>query len=131
MQANATKRLRQSRNRSHFLRDAKQIYEKTYYSHASSVVSNVTSSIHKLEPGSVVADKRGYKVRQWDRIDICQSTVCSMSSQDGMCIPPNATDSLISGFGEDSSVVTLNQTKSCYQLIRNALVIDDKQPRLT
>ncbi|KAG5453167.1 hypothetical protein CSKR_106997 [Clonorchis sinensis] len=42
IQANATKRLRQFRNRSHFSRDAKQIYEKTCYSHASSVVSAVT-----------------------------------------------------------------------------------------
>ncbi|KAG5447170.1 hypothetical protein CSKR_106415, partial [Clonorchis sinensis] len=42
MQANATERLRQFRNRSHFSRDAKWIYEKTYYSHASSVVSTVT-----------------------------------------------------------------------------------------
>ncbi|KAG5455007.1 hypothetical protein CSKR_111312, partial [Clonorchis sinensis] len=39
MQANATKRLHKLRNRSHFSRDAKRIYEKTYYSHASSVVS--------------------------------------------------------------------------------------------
>ncbi|KAG5446326.1 hypothetical protein CSKR_113481 [Clonorchis sinensis] len=30
------------RNRSHFSRDAKQIYEKTCYSHAASVVSTVT-----------------------------------------------------------------------------------------
>ncbi|KAG5453463.1 hypothetical protein CSKR_100524 [Clonorchis sinensis] len=42
LQTNATKRLRQFRNRSHFSRDAKRIYEKTYYSHASSVVSTVT-----------------------------------------------------------------------------------------
>ncbi|KAG5449650.1 hypothetical protein CSKR_104118 [Clonorchis sinensis] len=42
IQANATKRLRQFRNRSHFSRDAKRIYEKTYYSHASSVISTVT-----------------------------------------------------------------------------------------
>ncbi|KAG5442484.1 hypothetical protein CSKR_114494 [Clonorchis sinensis] len=42
LQANATKRLHQFRNRSHFSKDAKQIYEKTYYSHASSVVSTVT-----------------------------------------------------------------------------------------
>ncbi|KAG5446461.1 hypothetical protein CSKR_105825 [Clonorchis sinensis] len=41
IQANATKRLRQFRNRSHFSRDAKRIYEKTYYSHPSSVVSTV------------------------------------------------------------------------------------------
>ncbi|GAA51640.1 hypothetical protein CLF_106528 [Clonorchis sinensis] len=40
--ANATKRLRQFRNRSHFSGDAKRIYEKTYYSHAPSVVSTVT-----------------------------------------------------------------------------------------
>ncbi|KAG5452924.1 hypothetical protein CSKR_107472 [Clonorchis sinensis] len=40
--ANDTKRLRQFRNRSPFSRDAKQIYEKTYYSHASSVASTVT-----------------------------------------------------------------------------------------
>ncbi|KAG5442173.1 hypothetical protein CSKR_104472 [Clonorchis sinensis] len=39
--ANATKRLRQFRNGSHFSRDAKHIYE-MYYSHASSVVSTVT-----------------------------------------------------------------------------------------
>ncbi|GAA56549.1 hypothetical protein CLF_111088 [Clonorchis sinensis] len=39
---NATKRLHKFRNRSHFSRDAKRIYEKTYYSHASSVVSTVT-----------------------------------------------------------------------------------------
>ncbi|KAG5445401.1 hypothetical protein CSKR_104666 [Clonorchis sinensis] len=36
MQANATKRLRKFRNRSHFSRDAKRIYEKTCYSHTSS-----------------------------------------------------------------------------------------------
>ncbi|KAG5441794.1 hypothetical protein CSKR_110600 [Clonorchis sinensis] len=42
MRANATKRLHKFRNRSHFSRDAKQIYEKTCYSHASSVVSTVT-----------------------------------------------------------------------------------------
>ncbi|KAG5441974.1 hypothetical protein CSKR_110765 [Clonorchis sinensis] len=42
MQANATKRLHKFRNRSHFSRDTKRIYEKTYYSHASSVVSTVT-----------------------------------------------------------------------------------------
>ncbi|KAG5451198.1 hypothetical protein CSKR_102628 [Clonorchis sinensis] len=42
IQANATMRLRQFRNRSHFSRDAMQIYKKTYYSHASSVVSTVT-----------------------------------------------------------------------------------------
>ncbi|KAG5451453.1 hypothetical protein CSKR_107628 [Clonorchis sinensis] len=35
--AKATKRLRQFRRRSHFSRDAKQIYEKTYYSNASLV----------------------------------------------------------------------------------------------
>ncbi|GAA49096.1 hypothetical protein CLF_102480, partial [Clonorchis sinensis] len=40
--ANATKRLHPFRNRSHFSRDAKRIYEETYYSHASSVVSTVT-----------------------------------------------------------------------------------------
>ncbi|KAG5451296.1 hypothetical protein CSKR_106581 [Clonorchis sinensis] len=45
IQANATKRLRQFRNRSHFSRDAKQSYEKTYYSHASSVVSTVTPTL--------------------------------------------------------------------------------------
>ncbi|KAG5448222.1 hypothetical protein CSKR_105722 [Clonorchis sinensis] len=42
MQANATKRLHKVRNRSHFSRDAKRIYEKSCYSHASSVVSTVT-----------------------------------------------------------------------------------------
>ncbi|KAG5454470.1 hypothetical protein CSKR_114339, partial [Clonorchis sinensis] len=42
MQANATQRLHKFRKRSHFSRDAKRIYEKTYYSHASSVVSTVT-----------------------------------------------------------------------------------------
>ncbi|KAG5441523.1 hypothetical protein CSKR_109762 [Clonorchis sinensis] len=41
IQANSTKRLRQLRNRSHFSRDAKLIYERMYYSHASSVVSTV------------------------------------------------------------------------------------------
>ncbi|KAG5451887.1 hypothetical protein CSKR_111262, partial [Clonorchis sinensis] len=41
IQANATKRLRQFSNRSHFSRGAKRIYEKTY-SHASLVVSTVT-----------------------------------------------------------------------------------------
>ncbi|KAG5455180.1 hypothetical protein CSKR_112107 [Clonorchis sinensis] len=44
MQANATKRLHKFRNRSHFSRDAKRMYEKTYYSHASSVVSTVTQT---------------------------------------------------------------------------------------
>ncbi|KAG5453633.1 hypothetical protein CSKR_111582 [Clonorchis sinensis] len=42
MQANATKRLHKFLNSSYFSRDAKRIYEKTYYSHASSVVSTVT-----------------------------------------------------------------------------------------
>ncbi|KAG5442681.1 hypothetical protein CSKR_110634 [Clonorchis sinensis] len=42
MQANATKRLHKFRNKSHFSREAKRIYEKTYYSHASSVASTVT-----------------------------------------------------------------------------------------
>ncbi|KAG5454347.1 hypothetical protein CSKR_108937, partial [Clonorchis sinensis] len=42
MQANATKRLHKFRNRSHFSRDAKRIYEKIYYSHASAVLSTVT-----------------------------------------------------------------------------------------
>ncbi|KAG5443131.1 hypothetical protein CSKR_108538 [Clonorchis sinensis] len=42
MQANAAKRLRQFLKRYHFSRDAKRIYGKTYYSHASSVVSTVT-----------------------------------------------------------------------------------------
>ncbi|GAA55257.1 hypothetical protein CLF_107497 [Clonorchis sinensis] len=42
IKANATKRLHKFRNRSHFARDAKRIYEKTYYSPASSVVSSVT-----------------------------------------------------------------------------------------
>ncbi|KAG5453064.1 hypothetical protein CSKR_106230 [Clonorchis sinensis] len=39
---NATKRLHKFHKRSHFSRDAKRIYEKTCYSHASSVVSTVT-----------------------------------------------------------------------------------------
>ncbi|KAG5441622.1 hypothetical protein CSKR_114412, partial [Clonorchis sinensis] len=38
MQANVTKRLHKFRNRSRFPRDAKRIYEKTYYSHASPVL---------------------------------------------------------------------------------------------
>ncbi|KAG5453784.1 hypothetical protein CSKR_113840, partial [Clonorchis sinensis] len=42
MQVNATKRLHKFRNRSHFSRDAKRSYEKTYYSHTLSVVSTVT-----------------------------------------------------------------------------------------
>ncbi|KAG5454454.1 hypothetical protein CSKR_113119 [Clonorchis sinensis] len=42
MQANATKRLHKFHNGSHFSRDAKRIYEKAYYSHASSVVSTAT-----------------------------------------------------------------------------------------
>ncbi|KAG5454389.1 hypothetical protein CSKR_107229 [Clonorchis sinensis] len=42
MQVNATKQLHNFRNRSHFSRDAKRIYEKPYYSPASSVVSTVT-----------------------------------------------------------------------------------------
>ncbi|KAG5454301.1 hypothetical protein CSKR_113992, partial [Clonorchis sinensis] len=37
IQTNARKRLYKFRNRTHFPRDAKRIYEKTYYSHASSV----------------------------------------------------------------------------------------------
>ncbi|KAG5443964.1 hypothetical protein CSKR_103785 [Clonorchis sinensis] len=41
MQTNVTKRLHRFRDSSHFSRDAKRIYEKTYYSHASSVVSTV------------------------------------------------------------------------------------------
>ncbi|KAG5445997.1 hypothetical protein CSKR_108117 [Clonorchis sinensis] len=47
MQANAIKKLHKFRNRSHFSRDAKRIYEMTYYSHASSVVSTVTPVFHK------------------------------------------------------------------------------------
>ncbi|KAG5453811.1 hypothetical protein CSKR_112380, partial [Clonorchis sinensis] len=42
IQANATKRLHKFRDRSHFSRDAERVYEKTCYSHASSVVSTVT-----------------------------------------------------------------------------------------
>ncbi|KAG5449078.1 hypothetical protein CSKR_100267 [Clonorchis sinensis] len=42
IKANATNRLRQFRNRSHFSGDAKRIYGKTYYSRVSSVVSTVT-----------------------------------------------------------------------------------------
>ncbi|KAG5446480.1 hypothetical protein CSKR_112209 [Clonorchis sinensis] len=42
MQANATKRLHKFHKRSHFSRDTKRTYEKTNYSHASSVVSTVT-----------------------------------------------------------------------------------------
>ncbi|GAA54384.1 hypothetical protein CLF_102680 [Clonorchis sinensis] len=41
--ASATKRVHKFRNRSYFSRGAKRIYEKIYYSHASSVVSTVTS----------------------------------------------------------------------------------------
>ncbi|KAG5441253.1 hypothetical protein CSKR_102470 [Clonorchis sinensis] len=48
MQANTTKGLHKFRNRSHFSRDAKRIYEKTYYSHASSVVSTVTPAAVRL-----------------------------------------------------------------------------------
>ncbi|KAG5451149.1 hypothetical protein CSKR_102682 [Clonorchis sinensis] len=42
MQANATKRPHKFLNRSHFSREAMRIYEKIYYSHASSAVSTVT-----------------------------------------------------------------------------------------
>ncbi|KAG5446448.1 hypothetical protein CSKR_105399 [Clonorchis sinensis] len=49
MQANAAKRLHKFGNRSHFSRDAKRIYEKTYFSHASSVVCTVTP-VHRLPP---------------------------------------------------------------------------------
>ncbi|KAG5453191.1 hypothetical protein CSKR_112753 [Clonorchis sinensis] len=42
MQASGTKRLHKFRNGSHFSTDTKQIYEKTYYSPASSVASTVT-----------------------------------------------------------------------------------------
>ncbi|KAG5443732.1 hypothetical protein CSKR_111033 [Clonorchis sinensis] len=42
VKANATQRLNRFRNRFHFSRSAKRIYEKTYYSHATSVVSTVT-----------------------------------------------------------------------------------------
>ncbi|KAG5441352.1 hypothetical protein CSKR_103214 [Clonorchis sinensis] len=52
MQANATKRLHQFRKRSHFSRDAKRIYEKTYYSHASPVVSTVTRVVQS-RPGYI------------------------------------------------------------------------------
>ncbi|KAG5454253.1 hypothetical protein CSKR_113703 [Clonorchis sinensis] len=55
IQANATKRLRQFRNRFHFSRDAKQIYEKTYYSYASSVVSTVTPLLHWSVSGRLAA----------------------------------------------------------------------------
>ncbi|KAG5454512.1 hypothetical protein CSKR_111523 [Clonorchis sinensis] len=44
MQANATKRLHQFRNRSHFSRDAKRIYEKTYYSHLISSIRRYTQN---------------------------------------------------------------------------------------
>ncbi|KAG5446746.1 hypothetical protein CSKR_114203 [Clonorchis sinensis] len=46
MQANATKRLHKVRDSSHFSRDARRIYEKAYYSHASSAVSTVTPVIN-------------------------------------------------------------------------------------
>ncbi|KAG5453845.1 hypothetical protein CSKR_109617 [Clonorchis sinensis] len=46
VQANGTKRLHKFRNRSHFSRDAKWIYEKTYYSHASSVAPTVTPGLY-------------------------------------------------------------------------------------
>ncbi|KAG5443382.1 hypothetical protein CSKR_108166 [Clonorchis sinensis] len=47
MQIKSTKRLHKLRNRSHFSRDAKRIYEKTYYSYASSVVSTVTLLVRR------------------------------------------------------------------------------------
>ncbi|KAG5445493.1 hypothetical protein CSKR_100981 [Clonorchis sinensis] len=50
MQANTTKGLQKFRNRSHFSRDAKRIYEKTYYSHASSVVSTGTLVFEHRNP---------------------------------------------------------------------------------
>ncbi|KAG5441521.1 hypothetical protein CSKR_109764 [Clonorchis sinensis] len=46
LQANATKQVHKFRNRSHFSRDAKRIYEKMCYSHTSSVVSTVTSIVN-------------------------------------------------------------------------------------
>ncbi|KAG5454742.1 hypothetical protein CSKR_104349, partial [Clonorchis sinensis] len=50
IQANATKRLCQFRNRSHFSRDAKRIYEKTYYSHASPVVVSTVTLVGTIFP---------------------------------------------------------------------------------
>ncbi|KAG5455037.1 hypothetical protein CSKR_111711 [Clonorchis sinensis] len=61
--ANATKRLRQFRNRSHFSRDAKRIYEKTYYSHASSVVSTVTLVVDTCK-----IPRRNTPKDDWDEI---------------------------------------------------------------
>ncbi|KAG5454477.1 hypothetical protein CSKR_113697 [Clonorchis sinensis] len=49
MQVNVTKRLLKFRNRSHFSRDALRIYEKTCYSHASSVVSTVARVVDLLK----------------------------------------------------------------------------------
>ncbi|GAA49253.1 hypothetical protein CLF_102764 [Clonorchis sinensis] len=57
MQANAAKRLHQFRNRSHFSRDAKRIYEKTCYSHATSVVSTVT----RVVPMKIVQHFLGFQ----------------------------------------------------------------------
>ncbi|KAG5453341.1 hypothetical protein CSKR_109355 [Clonorchis sinensis] len=53
MQAHATKRLHKFRNRPHFSRHTKPIYEKTYCSHASSVVSTVTSVAFRRTAGKM------------------------------------------------------------------------------
>ncbi|KAG5447551.1 hypothetical protein CSKR_101325 [Clonorchis sinensis] len=54
MQANATKRLHKFRNRPHFSRDTKRIYEKICYSHASSLVSTVTLLLSEMLEAYVV-----------------------------------------------------------------------------
>ncbi|KAG5454382.1 hypothetical protein CSKR_107237 [Clonorchis sinensis] len=86
MQANATKRLHKFRNRSHFSRDAKRIYEKTYYSHASSVVSTVVPVAHKVAENSSTAHDRfrpswGSSGRRSPRVS---STLCSTCTQIGL-----------------------------------------------
>ncbi|KAG5454748.1 hypothetical protein CSKR_104354 [Clonorchis sinensis] len=58
IQANATKRLHKFRNRYHFSRDAKRIYGKTYYSHASSVRLVPEKKTHRGEHNSYIPSKR-------------------------------------------------------------------------
>ncbi|GAA56822.1 hypothetical protein CLF_111594, partial [Clonorchis sinensis] len=90
-QANATKRLHKFRNRSHFARDTKRIYEKTYYSHASSVVStvtpvslksaNATKRLHKFRNRSHFArdTKRIYEKTYYSHASSVVSTVTPVS----------------------------------------------------
>ncbi|KAG5447072.1 hypothetical protein CSKR_108920, partial [Clonorchis sinensis] len=69
IQANATKRLHKFRNRSHFSRDAKRIYEKTCYSQASSVASTVTPVRSPISSATGGSEKR-HPVRDCSPVSI-------------------------------------------------------------